>query len=363
MVFNTLFIGEHPYTYARVCAMKGKLIEREQYNRLLKMRVNEMLKFLQETTYKREIDEMMVTHLGIGAAEAVLNKNLVRTLRKVKRISDGNLVTVINKYLERYDVYNLKTVLRGKCTGITSEKIESLLLNVGRIHKQVLLNLMKRDTVSDVLGDIEKILVTDLSEMDARDLRTRLKAAQDTFNKNNNLFEIENVLDQQYYTTLLGFSKRMAGDGEHFKNFLLHEIDVLNIRTLLRLKREKMAATDIQRYLFFSGATLSKETLKRLLKINALDELVEEIKKRGYCKKVETEKLKKDNSLIDIENNLQQYVLEKANLLLHQHLLTVNVILGYVLAKEIEVRNLKILIKGKHLGLPEEFLSRELIAR
>ncbi|MDO8642732.1 MAG: V-type ATPase subunit [Candidatus Woesearchaeota archaeon] len=363
MVFDKLFIGDHPYTYARVCAMKGKLIGTEQYHRMLKMRTNEILKFLQETTYKREIDEMTVTHLGLRSAEAVLDKNLVRTLRKLKRISDGNLASVITKYLERYDIYNLKTVLRGKFTGSGEEKIEPMLLNVGKINKAVLLNLIKRDHIDDMIGEIPHILGAGLSPESARELSIHVKAARDAFKKHNNLFEIENVLDHHYYATMLEFSKRIAGQGDVFKTFLLHEIDVLNIKTLLRLKREKMHPAEIEKYLIFSGATLSRETLRRLLKINSLEELVEEIKKRGYCKRVDMDRLKKEGSLIDIETHLQHYLLEKANLLLHQHLLTVNVILGYMLAKEIEVRNLKILIKGKGLGLPEEYLGRELIAR
>ncbi len=363
MFFDTIRLGEHPYTYARVCAMKGKLIDREQYHRLVKMRVNEILKYLQETTYQREIDEMMVTHLGLESVEAVLNKNLVRTLRKLKRISDGPLATVIAKYLERYDLYNLKTVLRGRFTKSSNEKIESLLLNVGALHKSFLLNLIKKESVESMMGDIEKVLVEHAPEEHADDVRAKLSSARDAFKKQHNLFEIENVLDHHYYASLLHFTRRIAGQGAVFKEFLLHEIDVLNLRILLRLKREKIHAKEIEKYLFFSGARLSRETLRRLLKIDRLDQLVEEIKKSGYGKKIDAEKLGKEESLIVIENHLTYYLLSKANLLLHQHVLTINVILGYMLAKEIEVRNLKVLIKGKRLGLNESFLGSELITR
>ena len=368
-MFGRIVVGDHPYTYARVCAMKGKLIEREQYNRLLKMRVNEILKFLQETNYKQEIDEMAVTHLGIGAVEKVLDKNLVRTLRKLKRISGGSLGVVISKYLERYDLHNLKTVLRGKFTGSSEEKIEGMLLNVGAVRKQFLLALARKNSIGEMVHDIERMLAQETPDEKARQaLRGAFAGASDAFRKQNNLFEIENVLDHHYYASLLEFTQHIAGQGALFKNFLLHEIDVLNLRVLLRLKREKIKPEEIEKYLFFSGATLSKETLRRLLKIEELDQLVEEIKRRGFCKKMDAEKKErgdkeKERSLIDIETHLQHYLLEKANLLMHQHLLTINVILGYMLAKEIEVRNLKILVKGKHLGLPEEFLGRELIAR
>ena len=55
--FDKIRIGMYPYTYARVSAMKGKLIQRDQYQKMLRMGTNEVTKFLQETEYRKEIDE------------------------------------------------------------------------------------------------------------------------------------------------------------------------------------------------------------------------------------------------------------------------------------------------------------------
>jgi len=54
-------------------------------------------------------------------------------------------------------------------------------------------------------------------------------------------------------------------------------------------------------------------------------------------------------------------LLKQSILLLHQHPLSVDVILGYMFAKDIEVRNLKIIVKGKQLGLSEEFIESQLV--
>ena len=41
--------------------------------------------------------------------------------------------------------------------------------------------------------------------------------------------------------------------------------------------------------------------------------------------------------------------------------MSVDVILGFMLAKDLELRNLRMLIKGKQLGLSEEFIAKQLV--
>jgi V/A-type H+-transporting ATPase subunit C len=64
-----------------------------------------------------------------------------------------------------------------------------------------------------------------------------------------------------------------------------------------------------------------------------------------------------------LEIDLDTALLKKERLLMHQHPLTVSVILGFMLAKEIEVKNLKVLIKGKMLGLEEQYLEKLLVVQ
>src|SRR3989344_437296 len=128
-------LGTYPYTYARASAMKSKLIQKDQYQKLLKMSVSEIAKFLQETEYKREIDELAVSQLGIHHVERALNKNLVRAFRKLKRIAEGNLRILIEEYLRKKDISNLKAIFRGKFTKAEEGYVDSLLIPVGQFSR------------------------------------------------------------------------------------------------------------------------------------------------------------------------------------------------------------------------------------
>ena len=341
-----LHLGTYPYTYARVSAMKSKLLRRDDYTKLLKMKVNEIAKFLQETEYKKEIDEMAVSFSGIDLIEISLNKNLVRAFSKLKRISEGDLKLLIDAYLHRKDITNLKTIFRGKFTKADDAYIESLLMPVGLLGRDYLLALLKKESIEDMAKAIRFI-----------DLNDAVKA----FKESGNLFEIENRLDRYYYDTLIKVTRRIPTQGELFKAFLENEIDILNIKTILRLKREEMPGKEIERYLFFSGARLKRHALLRLANTPDLATVISMIRKHGYAKLIEEGDVRKDKTLIDIEINLNHYLLDRAVLLLHQNPLSIDVILGYMFAKEVEIRNLKTLIKGKQLGLDEDFITKELV--
>jgi V/A-type H+-transporting ATPase subunit C len=70
------------------------------------------------------------------------------------------------------------------------------------------------------------------------------------------------------------------------------------------------------------------------------------------------ERLAESEMMTHAEIELDTTLLRKERLLMHQFPLTVNSIIGFMFAKEIEVKNLKVLVKGKKLGLDEEYLSK-----
>ena len=50
-----LRLGKHPYTFARVSVMKATLLKEEDYQKLMKMGLNEVVNFIQENVCKDEM--------------------------------------------------------------------------------------------------------------------------------------------------------------------------------------------------------------------------------------------------------------------------------------------------------------------
>ena len=71
-----LELGTYPYTYVRTTVMKSLLFKKEDYHKMLKMGFNEITKFLQDSNYKDEINELSREHSGTDLLELALNKSL-----------------------------------------------------------------------------------------------------------------------------------------------------------------------------------------------------------------------------------------------------------------------------------------------
>ena len=260
------------------------------------------------------------------------------------------LVLLIDEYLKRKDIEDFKTVLRGKYTQAGDAIIKSALQGAGTLSLDFFYNLLKTDSIEETLRSLEII-----------DFRY-LERAYLEFKEKNTLAPIENALDIFYYDEILDFAKRLPKEGTLFKEFLIKEIEVRNLLAILRLKKEKMPKAEIKRYLFFAGKK-EEEMFEKLLNTGDFNEIAVKLEKRDYGSIVKKgiESFVKNNSLIEMEIGLYKYLLNKSILMLHQNILSVDVILGYMFAKEIEIRNLKILIKGKQLGLDEEFVESQLV--
>ena len=111
-----LELGKYPYTYVRTAVMKSLLFKKDDYDKMLKMGFNEIAKLLQESHYKKEINELATEHSGADLLEMALNRNLSGSFKKLIRISTSELTLLIKEYAIRKDIEDINTILRGKLT-------------------------------------------------------------------------------------------------------------------------------------------------------------------------------------------------------------------------------------------------------
>jgi len=340
--------GTYPYTYVRTIVMRSLLLKKEDYDKLMKMSLNEIANFLQDSEYKEEINKLAANYSGAELIERALNKSLIRNFNKLKKISPAELNLLINAYLKREDIFNIKTILRGKYTKTDDKETESLLLPVGTLSQEFLFGLLKKQTIEDILKNLKII-----------DFR-QLEKAYESFKKNNMLIEIENTLDKYYYNEVLGFLEEIPKQGKLFKEFLEAEIGILNIITMLRLKRENLSKDIIKNYLFLENMDGYSRKLLNAKDLEEFLSLLEQSKYKQLLKEA-IKKVSESKSIIPVEMMLYKYLLEKSVLLQHQHPLSIDIILGYMFAKEIEARNLRVIAKGKQLNLSNEFIESQLV--
>jgi len=321
--------------------MRGKLIGKDQYMKLLRMKQNEITKFLQETEYKGQIDELAVSYSGVDLIERALNKNLVATFEKLRRISEDKVDQLLDVYLQRWDLYDLKTVLRGIVSKADKEYIASLLISGGSLKKNFLMKLYETGDIEEVLKAIDFVPFAEWQDM--------IKKAKES----GDLSEIDTKLSKQYYTGLLTFSKRLAGTGKPFGRFLQNEIDNLNFKTLLRLKKKGFEPAIIRNHMIFEGRILDSRLIEKLIAAEA-STLKDVLRWTPYAGLLQ-------ETLTETELEVDKFLIQQSFLSVHQMPLTVTAILSYLLAKEIEVKNIKAIVKAKQLGIDERFIEQKLV--
>ena len=95
--------GPVPYVYVctRMRVRKSKLIPREDYLRLLNMGLPEITRFIEETEYKKEIDELATSFHGIDLIEIALSWNLAKEYQNIQKITPGTLKDLTRAYLRK----------------------------------------------------------------------------------------------------------------------------------------------------------------------------------------------------------------------------------------------------------------------
>ena len=345
-----LKLGFYPYTYVRTAVMKSLLFKKEDYHKMLKMGFSEIAKFLQDSHYTKEINALATELSGADLLELALNRNLAESFKKLIRISPYELGLLIKEYAKRKDIEDIKTILRGKFTNTDEKLILNSITAAGTLSYDFLVSLLKKESIEEILKS-NKMVDFALFANGLNDLKEK-----------NSLVSIENAFDKYYYNNLMQFSKILPKEGALFRNFLQKEVEMLNILTLLRLKKAKLGKEAVRDFII-SGSRLSNSKIMSMAEVDDVDELSRILEKTDYKNVIAKgiDEYKKTGSLIMLEAEFYKHLLRQSILMLHQHPLSIDVILGYMFAKDIEVRNLKIIVKGKQLGLSEQFIESQLV--
>src|SRR4030066_321072 len=143
--------GNYAYACTRVKAKKRFLLSREAYSRLLVMDVHEIGRFLGETQYSEEMTKYASRYSGANLIEVAVTRNLAATYSDILSFTTGHLREMVSDYLMRWDMFNVKTVLRGKTTNVADEEILDTLVPAGAFSESYLRSLVAMTTVQEIM--------------------------------------------------------------------------------------------------------------------------------------------------------------------------------------------------------------------
>jgi V/A-type H+-transporting ATPase subunit C len=340
--------GNYPYVTARVRAKKAALLSADVYERMLQMEIPQIARVLGEGAYKTEILALAARASGVDLIELATSRNLAAVFAQIINFSEGELRQMIGWYLDRFDVQNIKTIVRGKLYGASASEIQEDIVAAGSMRESFLRSLIELPTLDEVFDKLE-------GTIHAQAFQAIGKKPSEISKWN----EWEDRVTQLYYENLLAVVPERTEGTRVMREFVRHEIDIVNLKTFLRLWASK---TTLPYDVFIAGGwELPKEDLAHWasMDVNALAAAL-----RDYALTEDLAGRLKDLQALGVGQLVRS--VEKLHLLTagryaHVHPLSVLPILDYIVRKEREVQNLRIIARGKESGLSSEVIRDLLV--
>ncbi|MDI3535068.1 MAG: V/A-type H+/Na+-transporting ATPase subunit [Thermosediminibacterales bacterium] len=321
------------YAVSRIKALETKLLSRNVIERMLDASsADEALKVLGETDYGTSFGELE----SVYDFEKVLNSELKKVYKVIDDSTRDSRFTQMAKL--RHDFHNLKVMLKSEYLG---ENYEGITVELGAVPLETMARAVREKDYTELPSALKK--AAEEAVMD--------------FEFNRDPQRIDIILDRQLFAALYKTAEDIGF--EAVKKFLATEIDLININIFVRTKRIGQDAR------FLENALIDNGNLDKSLFIESLNEplgtfidklsmsVYEEVAREGIQAVVDT------GSTTLLEKLSDDFLLDQAK----KGKFTafgVEPIIGYLRAKENEVKIIRIIMVGKINNIPSDKIRERL---
>lgn len=341
--------GNYAYTVARVKAKKSALLKEDAYSKMLMMSLPEISRFISESGYQKEITELTGKYNGVDLIEHATYANMANLFKGILNSSEGELKDMIAADLERWDAWNLKVILRGKSFGLDVEQMKEDLVPAGRLGLAQLETLIGYSSEEEILQAYGRFVELAIPQ-----------SVLTAYGEEKNLAIIEDYLDKAYYERLLLNVDPSSRPKRLFQDFIRNEIDITNLETILKLKKEGITGDVILGYYIPGGAQIDKKLATQLANADSVSAMANDLAQLDFYDDIK-DALDDSKSLKDIVAALTKYHRKQAKTFTHLYPLSVIPVIDFMIHKETEVNNIRIIARGIESGLDKEIIKGLLV--
>ena len=317
----------------KIRVYEKRLIDNVKFNRMLDLEnIDEVLKFLSETVYGENISD----DINIYNYEQVLSLEFGRLFKSLKDIFDNK--ELINIFLKKYKYNNIKLMLKAKLLNVD---LGDILFNIEDFDNEFTYTAIKTEnyfSLPDEIGDLVKKTLKD-------------------FEENKDPQRIDILIDKIMFGELLKESKNINSD--FLTKYIQILIDVFNVKTLFRIKN-----LNLNRALFddviVSGGNIALSNLKMIFS-EPKENILNRFSMTNMYKYIKEglENYVNSDDLNILDKELDDYLMEY---LKNAKIITTGLapIIGYINAKENEIKNIRIVLVGKINNVDSDSIKRRL---
>ena len=322
---------------SKVKARIGKMLSGDQYLKLLKCKdFKSTVKVLkEETSYGELLEAYNLENIHRGNLEIILHKHYISTYSKFINYFDGEYRKLIKVFFLRWEIEDLKVIIRGKYLGRSKGEIGNKLIarsSLNTINYDYLLALKNVEEVIDGLKG--SIYYKSLKNL-----------AKETSEKG--LFRIETELDFVYFMSVRRELKHLDKENKEVVHSILGlEADLLNLGWIYRGKNfYKIPPEELFNYTIYNGYKFSKEKIRKLCYTNSMEEFYNLIEKTPYAHIYE----KNDPNCI--EKRQREFQKKYFKKILRENKTNISMVMSYLVFYRIEIRDIISIIEQKRYSI------------
>ena len=258
----------------------------------------------------------------------------------------GNLRSIVAVFALRFSYSNAKAVLRAVNGGISAENLaNSVLPDENDLNVDWIEIARQSETLEDAAAAMRG---------------THWGSAISDMDSDARLHEYEDNLDRHYYREAIT-ELRASGLGHRLLlGYLRKEIDHRNIVNLLRSLRQGLSAEQRLDAMLEGGSALKGSLLKSAAEADSQDALIE-VLRRSNMETAELEenleKVYEHGGFDPVVSYLAEERRSDMKRMSHLNPLSAFPIIYYLESKVLEVQNLRLLVRGKAVGLPDDIIE------
>ena len=340
-------IVKFAYPNAKYNAMGNPYVLKEKIEPLLDSKnLQEFINILEKEYNLKEIK-------NIEEVEDTLKKVKASCFQDILNDSPKPIRNFFQTYFRKYEIDMIKGVLRSK---LENEEIEKL-HPFGNITEEI---IYKMKEVKEAIEVID--LLDDYKYFDGSKIIENLNDILKSYDGNS--LEIDNILDRYYFKKLREVEhKILRAFSKPFKQIINMQIDMTNIKILLRAKDINYEPEIFEKLIIGEGKDIANWKLKQLYLAENIGAIIEGLTDTPYKDPLKSaaQDYEKTNDIFVFEKALDSHLLRIGMELSLKHVLTSGPMIRFLISKEFEIRNLRTIARGIYERINGNDIKRLLI--
>lgn len=323
------------YLNTRVSLFSARLWQPEDFTSLIKTPDTKMA----ETLAERGLPQLAAGYDSLdhrSLEQRIISEVLDETTVLIRPLGGAERNFLIY-WTERFEVSNVKTLLRGKMTGERPAALLNRLTPMGAFARLDVQDLAHAEDVSELLRRLE-----------AGHYAGIVRQARRAFEESHDPFILDASLDRGYYEGLVHRAQSLENTvGASFRRLMGPLIDRTNLVWLLRYRfNYNLPPAQVYFLLVASRYSLSSSRLRELAALGSLEAILAALPEswRGLMQGVE--------DIPGVFASMERAAAETVAKVLHSGAPAISRAFAYLLLRERDLRSVRAVLRGRYLRLP-----------